>query len=715
MAEDREDGTDKTDDKDLLELARKRFKAGIDSEAEIRDDHLRDMVFFDGDQWDEDAKQRREQDSRPCITLNRIKQFVRNVTNEQRQQRPSIKINPVDDEADVETAKVLSGIIRHIEYDSLADQAYDTAGFHAVTMGRGYFRVITDYVDTDSFEQEIKIERIKDPLTVVLESDSPDASWGFVIETMTKEAFKEAYPDADVCQAGVGWSAMANGSEGWMTEDSIRVAEYFYREDTPDTLLMLADGSTVLKSEYDGDASKIRKRRSTVTSQWHWAKLTHAEVLEQTDWPGKYLPIIPVLGEEYIVDGKRRLRGIVNDAKESQQMLNFMISNELEMISLMPKTPWVAAEGQIEGYEKDWYQSNLRAVPVLQYKTTDVSGERMPPPQRQNIDPNIGALSTARMQASEDMKAVTGIYDASLGAKSNETSGRAILARQQQSATTNYHYIDNLTRAIRHLGRILVDLIPKVYDTPRVINITGENGEQELVTINRMFQRDDGSTAFHQLDAGKYDVVVSTGPSYATKRQEAVESFLALAQSAPQLMVVAPDIVVGNMDFPGAEEIAARFRKALPPNLAEDKKADAETQLAQASQAVQTQQQQLEALNAHAQAVEQELEQLQGKAQAEQLRFEVDMQKLQLDAARIQLEHDKFELDKQLSIAKSNLEREVAAADLALRQQKLEIDAEVAGQKLQLDAVKHVDDVEHRHAETALKAAGAVAVEAEEV
>lgn len=667
----------------LIEEAQERFSNAMEVEGELRKQMEEDYKFLNvpGAQWDPEAKKQREQDGRPWFEVNRLKPSVLNITNEQRQQRPQIKVNPIDNQGDPETAKIFQGIIKHIEVDSGADTAYDTAGEHAATMGRGYFRVITQYVNSETFDQEIKIKRVRDPFAVVIdpntyEVDGSDATWGAIVTDYDKETFEREFPDAEGVENANDWNLLADGSGGWMTKDSIRVCEYFYKVETPDHLLLLKNGKTVLNSEYTGSQTAIVKKRAVSTCQWKWAKLTCNEVLEETNWPGIYLPIIPVVGEEYFDDGMRMYRGIVQAAKGSQILYNFSVSNELEMIGLMPKAPFIAAEGQIEGYEEQWENATKRPQAVLQYKPTSVNGTLIGAPQRNQFEAPIQALSANRQQAAEDIKTTTGVYDASLGARSNETSGKAIIARQAQGATTTYHFTDNLNRAIRHLGKILVDLIPKVYDTKRVIAIVGDNGEQETVAINKLFEKD-GKEYFYDLSAGKYDVVISTGPSFASRRQESVQAMMEAAQAYPPLMQIAADVLFRNMDFPGADEIARRVAKTIDPKFLETPEdgVKPEVKLQQAAMAVQQMQMQLEQLNAHSIQLEQALAEAtqtqQGEqaklalqAQKQQLDNEIAQQKLAVEQAKVEAQIQKQQFDAQMQMAELQLERQKLALQM---------------------------------------------------
>jgi hypothetical protein len=349
----------------------------------------------------------------------------------------------------------------------------------------------------------------------------------------------------------------------------------------------LSDGSVVKKSELDAHlqqlalispdgfpaVSVVRERRSQVPVIKH-CKLNAIEILEKTTWPSKYIPIVPVYGSDQFITGKRILKGLVRDAMDSQRMYNYWASAETEAIALAPRAPFIVAEGQIEGYEEQWRTANRKNHSVLTYKPTDVKGQPVSPPQRNAFEPAVQAISQARMLASDDMKATTGLYDAARGAQSNETSGIAIQRRSMQAQTSNFHYVDNLTRSLKHVGKICIDLFPKIYDTARTGRIIGEDGEQKVVKLNQPTDDmgADGEPLIYAMDVGKYDVTVDVGPSYASKRQEAVASMLELAKANPAITQIAGDLLVKNMDWPGASEIAERLRKMLPPNLLEDDK-----------------------------------------------------------------------------------------------------------------------------------------------
>jgi hypothetical protein len=568
-----------SEDEKLLSLARERFQLSAEATSDHRRESLDDLEFVAGNQWPHDVKRERELDGRPCLVSNRLPTYIRQVENDQRQNKPAIKVHPVDDNADPDTAKVFQGLIRHIEYNSNADVAYDTAFAGAVRGGLGWFRIITAYKDAQSFNQEVLIKRIRNPFMVYgdpfsKEPDGSDQNFCFYIEDVSPKDFEELYPDAGEHSSDT-YESIGDQAPTWLPGGSVRVAEYFYREMKPVDLVLLSNGAVFEKGKEPKvlpEGVTVTKERTAKIPVVKWCKITGIKVLERGEFPSQYIPIIPVVGEELDVNGKLILKGIVRDAKDPQRQLNYFISCQTETIALAPRAPFIGAEGQFEGHEAMWKTANKRNHPYLQYKPkTFADGSPMPAPQRQVYEPPVQAITMALGQSVDEMKAITGIHDASLGNRSNESSGIAIQRRNAQSQTSNFHLVDNLNRSIRHAGRILLEVAPKVYDTADVVRVIGEDGEQEIVKINQIFQKK-GEDIEHNLSVGKYDCTVEAGPSYATKRQEAVASMIELTKVHPQVAQVAGDLMVKNMDWPGAQDIAQRLRKALPPGMADDEK-----------------------------------------------------------------------------------------------------------------------------------------------
>lgn len=582
-------------DKEILADALEAFELCAERENDNRINALDDLRFARlAEQWYEVDKLARAEEGRPCLTINRLPSFIRQVVNDARQNSPSMIVHPVDSKADKETAEIINGLLRNIEASSDADVAYDTALEYAVTCSFGYFRINVAYTDDDTFDQDIRIRRIANPFSVFgdpysTSHDSSDWNTAFVVDTLSKSAFEKKYSDADP----VDWKGSAYGmlKQPWIDGDDVQIAEYWCREETSCQILALNNGEAMDASAYKQNkdyfdhlgvavVGQPRNVRSHKVCQY---MMTGAEVLDKTEWVGKYIPLIPVYGEDVNVEGKRHLRSMVRDAKDPQRMFNYWRTAATELVALAPKAPWVGETGSFE--DPKWATANTQSHAFLEYP----QGRKMPERQPFAGVP-AGALQEA-LNCSDDMKSIMGLFDASLGAKSNETSGRAILARQREGDVSSFHFIDNLSRSIRHAGRVIIDLIPHVYSSARIVRTMGIDGEPQNVPVNQPVlvqppqqgqpaqppqplppgtQTDaQGMPVDPQLAAiarvfdltvGKYDLTVETGPSFTTQREEAASQMMELLRVYPQAAPVIGDILAQNLDWPGADEIADRLK-----------------------------------------------------------------------------------------------------------------------------------------------------------
>jgi hypothetical protein len=580
------------------------MRLSAEAESNNRTEALQDIKFAAGDQWPVEIQNSRNLEARPCLTINKIDAYVRQVTNQQRQQRPRIKVHPVNNEGDLKIAQVIEGITRHIEVNSSADTAYDTAFDYAVRMGWGYWRVITDYTREDSFDQEIYIEQIDDPFSVYFDPnsispDGSDAEKCLITKVMPKSVFRQMYPGAD---DGSGFMPRGVGDDSaeWVTKEDVRVAEYFYVERKKATLVMLSDGTKAFEDELpakeimDESGIAIIDKRPSWRKVVKWCKLTAMEVLEEKEWPGKWIPVIPCYGAQVIVEGKRKKYGLVRFAKDPQRMYNFWRTSMTESIALAPKAKWLLAEGQDEGHENEWAQANIKSTPVLRYKQKDIEGQPAPVPQRLQPEPPPEGIMVAAGAISDDLQTVLGIFDPAQKIPGN-ISGKALNGQQQQVDLSNFHFYDNMTRSIKQTGKILLDLIPKIYDTQRVMRIIGVDGRADMVTIN---EKTAIGKVLNDVTVGEYDVVMDTGPGYNSKRLQAVEAMAPL-MAQPEIFQAAGDLMFRNMDFPGADVIADRLA-AMNPLAQIDEKSDIPPQvqmkLKQQEKALQDAQQQLVAM-----------------------------------------------------------------------------------------------------------------------
>jgi hypothetical protein len=550
------------------------LKFSNEADTENRQKGLDDLKFSSGDQWPIEVQNSRHLEARPCLTINKLDAYVRQIVNQMRQSRPRMRAHSMNSEANAKVADVITGIFKHIEVNSDADTAYDTAGEYAVRIGWGYWRVVTDYVREDSFDQEIYIRPIDNPFSVYfdpnsIQPDGSDAEKVLITTLMSKSDFKIQYPGAD---DGGDFNQRGTGDfdPDWVQKEDIRVAEYFYVERKKTKLLLLSDGTKVYKDEAPSPeilaaaGIMVVGERETMRKQIKWCKLTGLEILEERDWSGRYIPVVPVYGQQLTVEDKRKKYGLVRNAKDAQRMYNYWQTSLTESIALAPKAKWLLAEGQDEGHENEWAQANIKSMPVLRYKQTDINGKEAPAPQRLQPEPPPAGVIAAAMSIDKDLQSVVGIFDPSQLPQGN-MSGKAIRGQQMQQDMTNFHYYDNLVRSMKHTGRIILDLIPKIYDRERVLRIIGYDGKPEMVTLNQRTQDEMGvEKVLNDVTVGEYDVYMDTGPGYQSKRQEAVEAMMPMISTNQELFNLAGDLVFRNMDFPGAEVIADRLAANNP-------------------------------------------------------------------------------------------------------------------------------------------------------
>jgi hypothetical protein len=579
-------------DKDVLAEEKSAFEAAYDAESENRNVALESLRFSRlGEQWPEKIKKQREDENRPVLTINKMPAFIRQVVNDSRMNRPQIKVKGVDDNSDPETANVFEGCIRNIEYVSKADIAYDTAVDCAASMGWGYIRIGIDYEYDDSFDKGLRIQRVGNPFSVYgdpysTEADSSDWNQAHVVEYLKKTEFQRRYKGAKA----VDWDATGYNKlqTPWRDDDEILICEAWKREKVKRKIYLLSNGKVIGEQEFavaqpflsslnisvmnerDADSYKITQRI-----------MTGAEVLEENEWAGRYIPVIPVYGEEINIEGKRYFRSLVHHAMDAQRMFNYWRSNATEMVALAPRVPFIGEEGAFDS-DPNWETANTASHPYLFHK------KGTQPPQRQPMDSGqaIGSMAEA-MAANDDMKAIIGMYDASLGNRSNETSGVAINARKIEGDTSTFHFIDNLSRAIRHTGCCLIDLIPKVYGPQKILRILGEDQKEKIVKLSgatpqintpqapqmpqdAAHEQGEGEgpggeeERIYDLSVGRYDVAVTTGPGFTTKREQAAAQMTEFVRAYPAAAPIIGDILVKAMDWPQADEIADRIKAMMP-------------------------------------------------------------------------------------------------------------------------------------------------------
>lgn len=647
----------------VVEVAKKRYQRAKDFYDPPRQLAIADTQFVMGDsdngyQWPLQVyRDRANIAKKPCLTVNVTAQHCNQVMNNIRQNRPSARVLPVDDFADKDTATILGGMLRSIQSVSNADTAHDNAAEHAIYGGEGYWRVITEYESFDSFDQVVRIKYVPNPMLVFIdpdakEPDRSDAKWGFIFEDISKAQAKEDHPDLEPSS----WAD--DGPTGWVYQEQVRRAEYFWCEFKDDVLYLLSDGTSVLKSDLDAKGVEVEgeifmvegmevpglsiiDKRSTKKKQWKWCKLVGGEEnpVEERDWPGEYLPIITVVGKEINVNGEIIRKGLVRDLKDPARMVNYSFSAAVETIALQTKTPYLASAEAVEGFEDIWGAANLENRAYLPWNAFDEDGKPIPMPQR--VAP--AQMPTAQVQmlqlSTEQMRAASGQQNANFGIKSEAQSGIGIQRLKVQGETATFHFPDNLVRALKYEAKVILDLIPKVYESKRVIRILGLDGKEDAAMLDPSMQESyaevEGKVEkIFNPGVGKYDVAIDTGPSFQTQRQEAAMHLTELAKAYPPLMQLAGDQIMRSLDIPNGmgDAIADRLERAVPPELKDE--AD-ESEIPPEAKAIIQQQQQQMGMMQEALA---QFQQEKGTYQQKLLGAEAARQKAEIDAKKASAE-----------------------------------------------------------------------------
>lgn len=660
-----------TDDDRLVRQAKKRFKLCADWYSVARSRQLDDIKFANADaynmfQWPNNVQSARGygtgmDNERPCLTINKTQQHNYQIVNDGRQNKTSIKCRPVGDGATYEAAQIYEGLFRHIEYISNAQAAYTRAQVCQVEGGIGYCRLNTDYVDQTTFDQDVYIQSIEDPLSVFIDPDyaMPDGSdmrYAFVFVDMPRDQFKTEYPDVPLPPKSTWTSTLGNDENAWVAEQKVRVAEYYYRTEKRDELIVFLDPQTgdkmpIKRSELDGMSGELRdafneqlkdpytKKRDLIGHEVRWIKIAGETIVDRKEWPGETVPLYFSIGKKTVIDGELDIKGHTRALLDSQRMLNYNASAAIEYGALQGKTPYLAPSQAIEELEQYWGRENLDNLAVLPWNHVDDDGKPIPPPIRIQPPSAAPVYQQGRENAEHDMMLVSGQYQPMMGEPSNERSGKAIQARQRQGENATYHFIDNHAMMIRRIGKEIVPLIPKLYDTPRVMKIMGENGEETEVTIDPNAKKAFEETKARTNDAirevlfnpsvGRYDVMSDVGPDYATRRQEAANALTQIAQQNPELMGSIGDLIFLALDFPLADEAAERLRRGIPAHLLGDGPAPEVLQL----------QSQMTALQKLNDAISAKVIQLQSKATTNQEQKSVNEFKAATDRMKVVFDH----------------------------------------------------------------------------
>lgn len=707
-----EDKKIKRDEKSIVERAKENFEAAKEIYSRTRELAIEDTRFVMGDstnmyQWPAEIAKYRLGDRKVMLTINLTAQHCNQIINQIRQNRPSCRVMPVDNFSDKKTAEILAGLIRNIQSTSNADDAHDIAAMHSIYGGEGYWRILTEYESPMSKDQVIRVRPINNPQLVYIDPDAQlpdksDAQWGFVFEDVKKSTVEREYPELK--HEITSWQDDKNNQ--WVTKDTVRIAEYYEVEFLPDTVLFLENEQSVLESKLgegvtregdflvheSGQRIAIIDERETTIKKWKWYKLVggHDEPVDSRDWPGDYLPIVSVVGIEVNVNGEIIRKGLVRDIKDPARMVNFAFSESVQSIALQNKIPYVAAAEAIEGYENEWGQANQSNKAYLPYNATDDEGNSIPPPQRQAAVTMPSAQLQLLQVATEEMRAASGQQNANFGIKSEASSGVGIQRLKAQGEIATFHFPDNLARGLKYEAVVITDLIQKIYDTKRVVRVLGLDGKHDMAVLDpnhpqaygEMQTNADDIQKIFNPSLGQYDVVIDTGPSFQTQRQEGYASMMELASRSPALMQIAGDIIMRNADYPGADKIADRLAKALPPNL-QEQKSDKDAQLAQVSQQAQQMSQQLQLMSQQLQETQGKLQQAESGMQKTQLEMQYKMQLAEFGA--------QLEEQKQIRALEAQFRLEEYRAQLEDQRKQREIEAQLYQAELAAKAKREAD------------------------
>ena len=659
------------DKQKIIAEAKDRFKRCSDRESNTRVNFMNDLRFGIGDsinnyQWPSANLTARQSQQKPTVTVNRVRVYCNQVINESLKNKAQIEIRPTGGGASFKSAEIFEGLIRHIENNSNAQLAYESAVRSQVYGGFGYCRVTTDFVDSESFDQEIHITRVADPLSVYLdpdiaEFDGSDAKFGFVFRDMNRKDFEKDYPKY---KNEVNSEPLGEGQHSdWNDKDNIRLCEYYRIVTETDVLHHRSDGSTVKESDVKDADSKIAaakeadpnaeesetllsrlKRDSVAQRDVENKKVEHYliagdEIVETHEWLGKYIPIIRWIGEEFVVDGILDRKGHVRGLVAAQQAYNYHTSAGIEFVSLQSKTPWIAPVAAIEGFEELYNASNKVNLAVLPYNHKSEDGIIIPKPEREASPQFASAYLEGMKVAQNEMEMTSGQFPASMGEETNERSGKAINERQRAGLTATYHFTNNQATALRFLGEVLKDLIPKIYDTERVVKMLAEDGTMSTIQIDPNSptahkpvpaldpESIDPSqvAAIFNPDVGEYAVVCTVGPQYDTRRQETLNALTMILSQNESLAPIVGDLMFRCMDFSLADSIADRLKNMVP------KQALGQAPDPQVTQLQQMLAQQHQVMN----TLSQELTELKSKDLSRELQKEIDWYRAESDRLKV--------------------------------------------------------------------------------
>lgn len=664
-------------DSDLLRTARDRYRLVNEVETKQCERERNDIAFEDGDQWPEAARQTRLAQqpanglpavpARPMLVIDKVKEPVRQILNQERAADIGVEIVAADDFGDLgltpndDEILLREGLVRRIQRHSKAADARTWAYKRAVIAGRGYYIVRTRFLPGATWDQEVYVDRIYNQESVKLDPshqqpDGSDADWEFIGLWVPWDRFKGEYPkDAngkknDICGCSdEEFVGLTEQYPDWYQDENgqkaVRVVDYWYVEREARELAILADGTPAWEDELP-DGVTAFDTRTIITRTIQFCKIAGGIVeLERTEHPSPLMPIVKVIGDEVLpYDQERRYNGIIRPSRDAQVAFNVMCSKQVETLGLTP-IPVVNLDPlSIEGYEEWWKVSNTRTLPYLPSNTWDGQGRQFSPPSRLPVDSNIYPIAQSVALFDQAIKSTTAVPDSTLGnVDPSLKSGKAIREVVQNAQLSTSNFLDNLLRAIRYEGEIINSLLYPIYGTKpgRLVRILTGEGDSQTMAIGQpsdpAIQAKAQKVATLTKDA-QFNVIVKIAKSTENRRQQFVELFGSLLGADPAQMMIGGDLFYKNMDIPEARELAKRQRVMLAPPiqalLAQEETGQPFDPKAQAQ--IGQLQQQLQQLQQIAQQQAQEIQTKKAdndtKLQIEQLRAQVDAQKVQFEA-----------------------------------------------------------------------------------
>ena len=605
----------------LLEEIRDQYEAMHRYWRPVFDEGDIDMRYISGDPWDPEERLKRK-NKRPCLSPDQLGQYVNQLVNEVKQNPRAIKLTPAGQEATDDLAERRAELIRGIEYRSNAQSAYTWGFQNAVQRSYGSWRVTAKYVSDSKFDQELIVDRILNPSSVLLDpyaqkQDFSDMKRAFIVNFMSKERFEKQYPDAEVKSFGTDWVELA---PGWITDKGVQVGEYWRVETKRKKLYKLPDGQI---SEKLPPGVKAVKERNAVSQKVRQYITNGIEILDTVDWPGEFIPIVPCFGRElWMQDGvttKRLFLSHIRLARDMQMLYAFLRTQEAEEAKLSPRVPFIVAEGQLEGHERDWVDSINDPKGFLYYKTkTDATGDQLlPPPTRVPFQPNFLAYSAAAEDTRRDIQSAMGTTSLPTAAqRQNEKSGIALKQIEQQMSKGAYHFIDNYEVALQCTGRIINPLLKAYYNGPRDVPAQKADKTYFMMRVNDQayVNPKNKKAEFIDLSKGEYDVTISTGSSFESQREEAnqfVDTLVANLKNLPVPPPVATKLLALALRLKTLGPIGDEMAELLDP-----KQQGQEEIPPQVQEMLQKLQQETQALNAYAKELEGKVQELTQEKQA---------------------------------------------------------------------------------------------------